>query len=79
MAIFGIEYVETVRGYFGVEADNEQEALERFEKWRFESEDVYVVMNNTGNIDGDAFINEHINMERLFEDEILTEEKYKAL
>lgn len=79
MAIFGIEYVETVRGYFGVEADNEQEALERFEKWRFESEDVYVVMNNTTNIDGDAFINEHINMERLFEDEILTEEKYQAL
>ena len=79
MAIFGIEYVETTRGYFGVEAANEQEALERFEKWRLESDDVYVVMNNTINIDSDAFINEHIKMERLFDDEILTDEKYQEL
>ena len=80
MAIFGIEYVETVRGYFGVEADNEQEALERFEEWRLSSEDVYNIMSNTDNIDGDTFINEYINVERdLYDDEILTEEKYQAL
>lgn len=79
MAIFGIEYVETVRGYFGVEAANEDEALERFDKWRFESEDVCVTMNNTSNIDCDWSINNHINMERLDKCDILTEEKYREL
>lgn len=80
MAIFGIEYVETTRGYFGVEAANEQEALKRFEEWRMLSEDIYNIMSNTDNIDGDTFISNNINVERdLYEDEILTEEKYQAL
>ena len=79
MAIFGIEYVVTTRAYFGVEAADEYEAVERFNKWRLSSEDVDITINNTDNIDSDYYINNHINIERLEDYDILTEEKYQAL
>lgn len=79
MAIFGIEYVETTRAYFGVEAADEHEAVERFNEWRLSSEDIFITMNSTDNIDSDYYINNHINIERLEDYDILTEEKYQAL
>ena len=76
MAIFKIEYVETMRAYFGVEAATEEEALERFDKWLWDSEDVRVTINNTSEIDCDYFINDKAVV---YEEDILTDEMYQEL
>lgn len=44
---FAVEYRETVAALFEVEASSEDEALERFEDWRLNSECVYTTMNNS--------------------------------
>ena len=76
MTVYKIEYVETVRGYFGVEANSEEEALGRFNEWQINGDYVYDVMGSTNNIDCDYFINDDIC---LCEEDILTDEMYQSL
>lgn len=76
MKTFKIEYVETVHGYFGVEADTKEEALRRFDEWRLNDDHVYDVMSNSDNIDSNAFI---FDRAEIYDDDILTDEMYQRL
>ena len=81
MALYTIKYTETNVRYFAVEAADEYEAYDRFEEWRDKSDDVYDAMTDNmtdnWNIEGDAVVVRY--PVRLDEEDILTEEKYKAL
>lgn len=77
MALYTIKYTETNVRYFAVEAADEYEAYDRFEEWRDKSDDVYDAMTYNWNIEGDAVVVRY--PVRLDEEDILTEEKYKAL
>lgn len=77
MALFTIKHVETNVRYFAVEAADEYEAYERFEDWRDNGEYVYNAMRDNWDIECESFV---VNYKvRLDEEDILTDEKYKAL
>ena len=77
MAIYNIKYAEINTAYFGVEASNEYEALERFEEWRLANDHIYDTMYGCCNYDSQADI-VYYDV-RLHQEDILTEEKYRAL
>lgn len=76
MKVYKIEYKETQTAYFGVEADNEEEALERFEEWMQKSDRVYRAMEAYANIESDVRIEEHAVV---YDEDVLTDEMYKKL
>lgn len=76
MKMFYIEYKETSMAYFGIEAETEEEALERFDKWRICSDAVYDVIDNSDYFDSDTRI---VERAEVYDDEILTDEMYHQL
>ena len=82
MAIYEIQYVETNTCYFGVEADSEEEALERFEEWKYCDNHIDNTMRSSWNHDSEWSVNDWYkdNSDEYFDEEdILTEEMYQAL
>lgn len=76
MKVYKIKYMETTWAYFGVEATNEKEALERFDEWRYNDDYVYDTMSNTCNIDCESFIVDNV---RVSKEDTLTDEMYHNL
>ncbi len=76
MKIYPIEYTEIQRAYFGVEASSEKEALERFEEWRLNSEQVLDTISSSDNIECDSKI---ISNAWFGERDILTDAAYQKL
>lgn len=75
MKVYNIMYKETICGVFGVEAESEEEAYSRFDEWRINDDHVYDTMNCC-DIDSSSYIISNAN---LYQDDILTNEKYHQL
>ena len=89
MQKFLIQYKETTRAYFAVEAPDEEEALARFEEWRLAEDNVYVTINNSDHFDSEAIVvdpnqdpNIYVDEDQQFgldDDDVLTDEHYQNM
>lgn len=89
MQKFLVQYKETTRAYFAVEAPDEEEALLRFEEWRLAEDNVYTTINNTDHFESEASVvdpdqdpNIYVGEEDQFglnDDDVLTDEHYRDM